>query len=256
MPYFEYKEKKIFYQTRESNTNSTIIFIHGSGGNSNIWKYQLNDSILNHNLIAVDLPSHDQSEIFPELSIELFVDVIKFLLNQLNLKKVIFAGHSLGGAIVQSYYFKYPEDIIALILIGTGSRLRVSPAILNLLKSNFQEFLEGLPIGSFYHRSSKQLIDEHLSEISKTDPKVIYSDFKMCDNFDVMDKLNSIDVPCLIICGNEDKLTPPKYSKFFKDNLKKSKLSIIKNAGHMVMLEKPNELNHAICEFLKNNLQL
>ena len=256
MPFLEYKEKKIFYQIKENQLNRALIFIHGSGSNSNLWKNQLSQLNINFNLIAIDLPSHSQSEMFPELSLELYIDVIKKLISKLKLKNVILTGHSLGGAIIQSYYFCYPNDISALILVGTGARLRVNPTILSLLKSNFQEFLKGLSLGAFYRRTSKKLINEYLAETSKTDPKVIYSDFKICDKFDVIDKLNLIDVPCLIICGNEDKLTPPKYSKFFKDNLKNSKLSLIKNAGHMVMLEKPNELNQAICEFIKNSLEL
>ena len=70
-----------------------------------------------------------------------------------------------------------------------------------------------------------------------------------------MDKVASINVPCLIVCGNEDKLTPVKYSQYFKDKIKDSKLVVIKDAGHMVMLEKPNEVNKAIEEFIEKNLE-
>ena len=93
-----------------------------------------------------------------------------------------------------------------------------------------------------------------MAETSKTDPEVTYNDFKICDKFDVIDKMSLINVPCLIICGNEDKLTPVKYSQFFYEKLKNSKLSIIKNAGHLVMLEKPEEVNQAIKEFIENDL--
>jgi pimeloyl-ACP methyl ester carboxylesterase len=53
------------------------------------------------------------------------------------------------------------------------------------------------------------------------------------------------------MCGNADKLTPIKYSQYFKDRIKKSELCIIKDAGHLVMLEKPIEVNDAIYKFVE-----
>ena len=256
MPFLEYKGKKVFYQIKEAETDQAIIFIHGSGENSYVWNNQLAKLDLNYKLIAIDLPSHDQSDNFSELSLELYVEVIKNLVNNLELKKVILAGHSLGGAVIQSYYFNYPDEVYALILVGTGARLRVSPIILTSLQNNFQEFLDGLPIGGFYRRTSKEIINEYIAETLKTDRQVTYNDYKICDDFDVMDKMSLIDVPCLIICGNEDRLTPPKYSKYFHEKIKNSELRIIDKASHMVMLEKPEELNQVIKEFVKKYLAL
>ena len=133
MPFLEYKEKKVFYQIKEAETDQAIIFIHGSGGNSYVWKNQLANLDLNYKLIAIDLPSHDQSE--------LYVDIVKSLVNSLKLMEIVLAGHSLGGAVIQSYYFNYPDEVSALILVGTGARLRVSPIILTSLQNNFQELL-------------------------------------------------------------------------------------------------------------------
>lgn len=255
MPLFEYNGKKIYYEFKENEEKKAIIFIHGSGENSIVWKGQLNDLNLNYNLIAIDLPSHAESDDFPELSLDLYVDVIKKLVDFLNLKKIVLCGHSLGGAIVQEYFFKNQKEVSALILCGTGARLRVSPMILNSLKNNYQEFLNGLPMGAFYRKTSKEIKKALVIETAKTNPEVTYADFKICDNFDVMDKVASINVPCLIVCGNEDKLTPVKYSQYFKDKIKDSKLVVIKDAGHMAMLEKPNDVNKAIEEFIENNLE-
>ena len=255
MPFLEYKEKQIFYQIKEAETDQAIIFIHGSGGNSNLWKHQLNKLDGNSSIIAIDLPSHAQSDNFSDLSLELYVDVLKNLIDSLKLKEVMLAGHSLGGAVIQSYYFKYPEKVSALILIGTGARLRVSPFTFDLLKNNFQEFLKSSPIRAFYQKTSKETTDYYIKEVSKTDKAVIYNDFSICDKFDVMDKMNLIKIPCLIICGKDDKLTPPKYAIYFNDKIEQSKLVIINKAGHIVMLEKPEEVNQAITNFIENYLK-
>ena len=207
---------------------------------------------IDYSIIAIDLPSHNKSDEFPNLSLDLYVDIVKKLIDSLEIKDLILAGHSLGGAIIQDYYFKYPNDVSALILCATGGRLRVSPLIFSSLKNNFQEFLKNLKIGAFSKHTKEEIKNTLIEETAQINPSVIYMDFQICDNFDTLEKTGSIAVPCLIICGEEDRLTPIKYSKFFHDKIINSKLSIIKKAGHIVMLEKPREVNEAIKDFINN----
>jgi pimeloyl-ACP methyl ester carboxylesterase len=255
MPFLTYKEKKIFYQIKGNETEKAIIFIHGSGGNSNLWKHQLNDIDGISSKIAIDLPSHAQSDKFSELSLELYVDVLNVLIDSLKLKEVILAGQSLGGAVIQSYYFKYPEKVSALVLIATGARLRVLPSTFEILKKGLQEFLKSSPIGAFYKETSKEITDYYIKEASKTEREVFHDDYSICDRFDVMDKMNLIKIPCLIICGKDDKLTPPKYGMYFNDKIERSELILIDKAGHIVMLEKPGEVNQSITAFIEKYLK-
>jgi len=198
------------------------------------------------------LPSHDKSDKFDTLSLDLYVDVVKQLIAELKYENVILCGHSLGGAVIQSFYFKYPNEVKALILVGTGARLRVNPMILDLTKNNYQEYLKSLPAGDFYRKTSPRLIEEYVKETSKVGSEVTYNDFNICDNFDTMTKTESINIPSLIVCGKHDHLTPVKYSQFFHQKIKDSELTVVENAGHMVMLEKPKEVNLAVENFLNN----
>lgn len=250
--YLKIEDKRIYYNNKKSGSNKAIIFVHGSGGSSYTWKNQLNLDI-DYDLITLDLPSHDKSDNFSDLSLYLYVDVVHQLIKSLNYKNIILCGHSLGGAIVQQYYFTYPKDVSGLILFNTGGRLRVAPFILKSLKSNYQEFLDSLPAGAFYRATPKKTIELYIQETSKISADVTYNDFKICDGFDVLSKLSTIEVPCLIIVGKQDQLTPVKYSVFFHNNIKNSELHIINKAGHMVMLEKPNEVNQAIENFINNH---
>ena len=111
MPFLKYKDKNLFYQIKEAESERGILFIHGSGSNSYVWNNQLAKLDANSNLIAIDLPSHDKSDNFSELSLELYVNAVKTLVDNLNLKELVLAGHSLGGAVILSYYFKYPTEV-------------------------------------------------------------------------------------------------------------------------------------------------
>ena len=251
MPFLSYREKKIFYRIKEAESKNAIIFIHGSGGSSNTWKNQF-DLKVNYDLIAIDLPSHDNSSDFSELSLDLYIDVIRHLIKFLTYDNVILCGHSLGGAVTQQYYFTYPKDISGLILCSTGGRLRVAPIILNSLRTNYQAFLVSLRAGAFFRKTPRELIDNYIQETSKIKAEVTYEDFKICDDFDTIDKTDTIEVPCLIIVGKQDNLTPVKFSQFFHDKIKNSELNVINDAGHMVMLEKPSEVNKSIENFIIN----
>jgi len=141
--------------------------------------------------------------------------------------------------VIQSYYFKYPSEVVALFLIGTGGRLRVLPSILKMVKNNFPRFIESM--------------DDNLkNEFLKTDPEVIFNDFKICDGFDTLDKTALINIPCLILVGKEDIMTPVKYSEFFHKKIRNSELVIIENAGHLAMIEQPKKLNEAIENYINN----
>lgn len=188
------------------------------------------------------------------MSLDLYVDVVKTLIESFKPEKLILGGHSMGGVVIQEYYFRYPKDISALILCATGGRMRVSHIIFDSIKPDYQKYLNSLGNGTFFKKVSKELIENAVLEASQIDPDVTYRDFKICDAFDTLDKTNSIDVPCVIICGKYDQLTPVKYSQFFHDGIKNSELYIIDKAGHGVILEKPKEVNKAIERFIDNHL--
>ena len=251
--YLKIEDKRIYYNIIKSGSKRAIIFVHGSGGTSNTWKNQVKLEI-GYDIISFDLPSHGKSSEYLELSLNLYVEVLNQLIRSVNYEEVVLCGHSLGGAIVQSYYYLYPKRVKALIIIGSGARLRVSPIILNGLKSDYHEFLKALPSREFNRKTSIDIINDYIKETSTVGANVTFKDFSICDTFDTLEKTSSINIPCLIIVGKSDKLTPSKYSEFFHNKIKNSDLHIIDDAGHMVMLEKPGVLNNTIKNFFTNRL--
>ena len=75
-------------------------------------------------------------------------------------------------------------------------------------------------------------------------------DFAACDTFDVRDRLGEISCPVLVVCGTEDQMTPVKYATYLRDHIPNAELVLIEDAGHMVTIEKAEEVNRAIEEFL------
>jgi pimeloyl-ACP methyl ester carboxylesterase len=65
-----------------------------------------------------------------------------------------------------------------------------------------------------------------------------------------MNEAEKIDLPTLVLCGDKDELTPVKYSQFLHSRIKGSKIEILSNAGHMVMMESSQAFNEKIREFI------
>jgi len=158
----------------------------------------------------------------------------------------------LGGAVAQTYALSYPEDVKGLVLIGTGARLRVRPDFLSLLEAGvdyppawFRSFVQPL-----YERVAPGLRERVVNKVTEVGARVQLNDFRCCDKFDIMDRVYQIDAPTLVICGTEDEMTPPKYSQYLATKISGARLVIIDGSTHFVFMEKPDEVNRAIEEFL------
>jgi pimeloyl-ACP methyl ester carboxylesterase len=103
----------------------------------------------------------------------------------------------------------------------------------------------------FADKTSSEVIAEGKKEWAKTGSLARYYDFVSCDQFDITGEVGRIHLPALIVCGEEDRLTPAKYSQFLHQKITGSKMEIIEGAGHLVMLENPRALSHSICRFLR-----
>jgi pimeloyl-ACP methyl ester carboxylesterase len=66
-----------------------------------------------------------------------------------------------------------------------------------------------------------------------------------------MERIAEINIPTLALCGDQDVMTPPKYSLYLADHMPRAKALVIEGGTHMVFAEKPLEVNRAIDEFLQ-----
>ncbi len=84
----------------------------------------------------------------------------------------------------------------------------------------------------------------------KIGPEVLLSDFLCCDKFDIMDRVQNIKLPTLVLCGTEDIMTPVKYANYLANKITGSVMVVIEGGTHSVFREKPKEVNQAIEDFL------
>ncbi len=103
---------------------------------------------------------------------------------------------------------------------------------------------------SFPKNTDPLLIQQSAELMKQTPIPVITNDFIACNRFDRAENISTITMPTLIIVGEEDRMTPPAFSQSLNQKILSSRLVLIPGAGHLVMLEKPREVNQAIEAFV------
>jgi pimeloyl-ACP methyl ester carboxylesterase len=233
--------------------DSTVIFIHGSGGTGHFWEAQVEGLTRRVNTVALDLPGHGRSGKDGKDTIADYSLAVAGFVDALSAPKAILCGLSLGGAIVQQLLLDLAERFEAGILIGTGAKLKVSPAIFAAIENDYPSFVEMLCRLASSGNTNTSVIEPFRFDLTKSKPEVTYGDFKACHQFDVIDRLGEIRVPVLVISAEEDNLTPPKYARFLEAGIPNAVRKHIDAAGHIAPMEKPHEVNQAIIEFLDNH---
>jgi len=235
---------EIFY-LQKGGGKPSLLFLHGAGGTHRHWGNQVR-GLRDFTLVALDLPGHGRSKGEGRQTIEGYADLVAEFMAALALESPTVVGHSMGGAIALELALRFGERLGGLVLVGTGARLRVMPSLLEGLRGEFESTVDLLCHYAYGPSASEEMVRLGREEMLAMGPEVLWGDFLACDGFDVMGRLDEVRLPTLVICGEKDQLTPLKYSQFLVDHIPGARLVTIPEAGHMVMLEKPQETTDAI----------
>jgi len=234
-----------------SEGRDPLILIHGAGGSYLYWPPEIRH-MPGAGILAIDLPGHGESAGEGMESIEAYAHALRGFMDFLEIDHAVLAGHSMGSAIVQRMSLDYPDRVRALILIGAGAKLRVHPQLIESCSSEetYPEAVSQILEWSFSQQADQKLVrlaGERMKEIS---PTVLTADFEACNTFDNREQVGDIKQPTLIICGEDDQMTPVRFSQYLVENIRGSRLEVIPGAGHMVMLEKPETVARLIDDFM------
>jgi pimeloyl-ACP methyl ester carboxylesterase len=247
---------EIYYHIYEGSGEGQrppVVLIHGAGCTHLYWPSELR-RLPGYRVYAPDLPGHGKSGGRGQQSILAYADELLDWLTSLGLHSAVFVGHSMGSAIILSLALNHPEHVLGLVLIGGGARLRVAPVLLEgaAQPTTFQNVIETIVSWSFSPQAPAQLVELAKQNMAETRPSVLHSDLLACDAFDKSEHISEIRQPTLIICGEDDKMTPLRSSQFLSSSIANATLEIIPHAGHMVMLEQPQAVAEALARFLSS----
>jgi len=228
--------------------------VHGAGGNSLLWRKTIGGLSGPSRALAVDLPGHPKGEITCR-SVDDYAESLHEFLVDSELDRPAVAGHSMGGATVLTLALSHPEDIGALILVSTGAKLGVIPDLIDGLRERPMKAVEELITPRSFYSMDLGLGREARAALSISNLPVFLNDYLACQGFDVRDEIRRIEARTLVLCGDKDRMTIPKWSHFMHANIPGSDLRFVKDSGHMLPLEKPEALSSVVQAFLSGPIR-
>ena len=241
-----------------------VILLHAFPLSRQMWKQQFESlNKAGYRVIAPDLRGFGESTNFADInSMEAMAHDVAELTNDLKIEKAVIGGLSMGGYVAFNFFRLFPHKTAALILCDTNSAADTDEK-----RASRLDMIEKIE-----EKGSQALIEEMLpslvSEYTKTKNSVLMN--ALAQMFEATDRqaliaalrglaereshdelLKSIDVPTLLIFGEEDSITDFEVARCLKNRISRSRLFIIENAGHYSNLEQPEQFNAVMLNFLK-----
>lgn len=229
----------------------TLILLHGLFGSLSNWKYVIEHFSDDYSIHTPALPIFDESK---GNKLDFMVEFLHDYIQQNNISECTLIGNSLGGHIAVLYAHKYPNNVKSLILTGS-SGLYENSMLDRFPRRNDYQYIKERVEYTFYNpkTASESLINEVFSIVTNNAQCFqIIKTAKTAQRNYVTEELQKIEIPVLLIWGNQDKITPPNVATEFHHLLKHSELYFIDECGHAPMMEQPDIFNAYASKFLDN----
>ena len=177
---------------------------------------------------------------------------IESFIDYKNFSNINLLGNSLGGHLAQLYTLKHPECIQSLILTGSSGLFENAMGSTFPKRGNY-EYIKKKAEDTFYDPSvaTKELVDELFEAVNDRNKALrIIITAKSAIRHNLENKLDQINCPTLLVWGKEDGVTPLFVGEKFNRLIKYSKLVVVEKCGHAPMMERPDEFNTILSEFL------
>ena len=228
----------------------TVLLVHGATDNHKIWSSQYEYLQKEHTPFALDLPGRGGSE-GPGIDNDVdYREFIKAFADAMGIAPFVFCGHSMGGSMSLDYALHYPSDLTGFIIVGSSPHWEIPQEAVDRWRNNREEAMKQDFDAMFSKETPAHIREPMRQELAKTSTEVCVSDLEACRTYHLDKDLHRINVPALIVCGDED-YDSLEGTRLAHAKLPKSTLEMISAAGHPVMAEQPERVNAAIDTFLR-----
>jgi 3-oxoadipate enol-lactonase len=245
----------IGYAEAGSGDAAPIVFLHGVGSDKSVWHPQLAHFGKTRRAIAFDYPGYGDSDPAPEgTTRDDYAATILSAMRELGVERAHVCGLSLGGVVAIAMHHAEPEACASLILADTFAVHPEGRAIFDRSLAGSRDLpamAEARVDVLLAQPADPQVRREVVETMSRIDPAAYRIGAEAVWLADQPDRAAAIDVPTLVICGDEDRPTPPDLSRELHAMIAGSQLAMIPNAGHLTNLEQPNAFNGVVGDFIK-----
>ncbi len=230
-----------------------IFFVHGAGLNRGCWQYQTSHFA---DAIAVDLPGHGVSD---APALDSIPDYARWLGQRIRTEQpgpVTLIGHSMGSLVALETAARNPDMVGGLVLIATSAEMRVHPDLLAAARDHDAAAAAmvikwSLPKTSGYGRPRDWVIRMSDDFIAAAEDGILATDLAACDAYEgAVAMAEKVRCPALLILGENDVMTRPASAQPLAAAIADARIIVLEKTGHMLPLERPDDINEAISLFL------
>ena len=262
--------------TDEGSGDKTLVFVHGLSSNLDSWKKNLQGLTGNYRCIAIDLPGYGKSSRSKtDYSLAEYAKVLNDLVDKMKLSNVVLVGHSMGGQIAMHSVLKYPQTYQKLILIAPAGIETFTEQEAAVMKSAYtpamvvntsdEQVLVNYKLNFYsFPEEAQSMVDDRIAMKEAEDfpdyAETVVNNIHAMLEEPVIDEIQSIKIPVLMIFGRNDMLIPNKYFhpsesiegliETSEEKFQDLKIEVIDEAGHFVNFEKAEAVNEQIKIFL------
>lgn len=242
--------------------NQPVIFVHGFPYDSTMWKNQYEYLSDNYYCVVYDIRGLGKSVVGDgQFTMEMFVEDLFAVIEKLALMKPVVCGLSMGGYITLRALQKNQQVFSAAVLTDThpfaddnNGKLKRSNAIKKINEEGLAAYVDSFVPGTFSEKTratKPEYFTKTLERCKSNNPVGVKgAQIAMLSRLSTDEFLPEIQIPTLVLVGEEDALTPPEVMQKMADKIPDSRFAVIPNAGHMSPLENPTGFNKHLERFL------
>jgi pimeloyl-ACP methyl ester carboxylesterase len=238
-----------FIETSPSNPK-TLLLLHGLFGALSNFKGIIDFFGDKFNVVVPILPIYELP--LPIAGLGGLVDHLEKFLKFKYYSDLHLLGNSLGGHLALLYVLKHQDSIKSLTLTGSSGLFESAMGSSFPKRGNY-DYIDNKTKETFYDPAvaTKELVDEVFDIVNDKGKALrVIITAKSAVRHNLSDKLYKINIPVLLVWGEQDNVTPPFVAHKFNDLLSNSELYFIDKCGHAPMMEKPNDFNIILNTFL------
>ncbi len=236
-----------------TDAGAPILFLHGVGSDKSVWHPQLDHFRGRRAAIAIDYPGYGESELREGATRDDYARAALAALDAMGREQAHICGLSLGGVVAIAMHALAPERCLSLILADTFTKHPDGQAIYHrsVAASGDMHAMAEARVDVLLGQPADPAVRAEVVEtMAKIDPAAFRIGAEAVWLADQADRAAQIRVPTLVVCGSEDKITPPALSHELVQLIPGARYEEIDRAGHLSNLEQPDEFNRPVEAFI------
>ena len=245
------------YEEAGAGGATPIVFLHGVGSDKSAWRPQLRYFGRERRSLAFDYPGYGDSDPAPEgTTRDDYAAAILSAMHALGIERAHVCGLSLGGVVAIALHRQAPERCASLILADTFAVHPEGQAIIERSRAALEittlgQMAEGRVDVLLAQPADPALRSEVVETMGRIDPTAYLIGCEAVWLADQRDRAEAVRVPTLVLCGAEDKVTPPSLAAELAALIPGARELVIEHAGHLSNLEQADAFNRAVDDFIR-----